>query len=244
MFVKSVILALSAFSTIGLTTFANAAPLIVNGGFEDYSGTAPRGEFVNVNPTGWTVGNENLTEFKIVMINAPGTADDGSQWSVWGPFPNASPDGGNFLQSDGDPDFGASVSQTVAGLVVGNSYDLSFYQAAGQEKGYDGITTELWKVTFGGDTQLSSKFTLPSHGVGQWQLQTMSFIANSTSEVLKFLAVGTPSGEPPMSFLDGVEMSATPPTTVPEPVSLALLGVGIAGLGVTRLHRRQTSLNG
>lgn len=49
----------------------------------------------------------------------------------------------------------------------------------------------------------------------------------SASEVLSFLAIGTPAGVPPFALLDGVSISE-----VPEPGSLVLLG---AGLGVAVL---------
>jgi hypothetical protein len=54
--------------------------------------------------------------------------------------------------------------------------------------------------------------------------------------VLTFLAVGTPGGAPPISFLDGVSLTA-----VPEPASWALMlaGFGLVGLAA---RRRTTTL--
>ena len=73
--------------------------------------------------------------------------------------------------------------------------------------------------------QLSSQFSLLEAGVGAWQQQTIIFQASAASQVLSFLASDTPNGVPPISFLDGVSLAET----VPEPVTLSLLGIGLAG---------------
>jgi len=55
----------------------------------------------------------------------------------------------------------------------------------------------------------------------------------SATEVLSFLAIGTPGGVPPFSLLDGVSI-----TEVPEPTSLALLGAGLGLVGLMTRRRR------
>jgi hypothetical protein len=74
--------------------------------------------------------------------------------------------------------------------------------------------------------------TDPSNGFTGWRYTTLIFTATSTSEVLSFLAVGTPSGEPPFSLLDGVSM------VVPEPGSLTLMLGSMIGLGVLAWRER------
>ena len=66
-----------------------------------------------------------------------------------------------------------------------------------------------------------------------WVGEEVSLIAAATSEVLWFLAVGTPgSTQPPFSLLDGVSMS------IPEPPAYAVLMVGVLVLlGARRVYR-------
>lgn len=207
---------------------ASAANLVVNGSFD--ANTITTKTYFAGNVSGWT-GGGGLT-----FLAPPGSADDLGQYlAVYGPFPATSPDGGNFILADGDPSYSGAFSQTISGLAVGKTYSVDFYQAAGQQAGFTGPTTEQWSVTFGGVTQLSSLYSLPQGGVGPWQSQHLSFIANATSQVLTFLAVGTPGGAPPISFLDGVSLTA-----VPEPATWGLMIAGFGMVGVAARRRVKT----
>jgi hypothetical protein len=202
------------------------ANLVTNGGFENYTGTAPKDFTSNCLPTDWSTGG-------YVYLDASGTAELAPGIQVWGPFPATSPQGGNFIESDGSSGLAFPINQTINGLSVGQSYSVSFYQAAGQELGDSGATTEQWQVSLGSQTQFSSLMLNASEGVVPWQTQTLSFTASSPSEVLSFLAIGS-GGVPPIVFLDGVDME----TTVPEPSASLLLGGVGAVIAMVRLGRR------
>jgi hypothetical protein len=221
-------------SSLVIVQASKAASLVVNGSFETTTSSFGAGDkygFSAAGVTGWS-GGTGLT-----FLDAPGTADNVNDYlAVYGPFPATSPDGGNFVEADGDPNYSSAIYQTISGLTAGDVYDVSFYQAAGQQIDFTGPTTEKWAVTLGGTTLDSSKFSLPQGGVGAWQAQTLAFTANSSSEVLSFLAVGTPGGAPPISFLDGVSVTA-----VPLPTALSLAFVGMIGIAAYRSRRTAQS---
>lgn len=237
-------LAAAAVAVILLAAPANAGPVIINGGFEALSspdvgstefGTRYGGQVV----TGWTTSGYNYV-FK------PGTADTSGavneykqQLKLWGPgdgsgngLPASSPAGGNFLGADG-PYFPGPIQQTVTGLDVGSVATISFYWAGAQQHGYDGLTTEAWQVSLGNQTQTTPVLQNASHGFTGWQQQSLSFVVTSATEVLSFLALGTPAGVPPFALLDGVMISE-----VPEPGSLMLLGGGLVVAGLASCRRR------
>lgn len=216
---------------------------IQNGGFE--STTFGNGQLgYNTDATHWTISGG------YTFLFAPGTADTtgavGQYGGIklWGPGTGSangltsSPDGGNFIAGDGAFQV-APIKQTLTGLTIGQNYNVSFYWAAAQQSGYTGATTDQWQVTFGGaPAQSTSVYNLPSHGFSGWQSASMDFTADGTSDVLSFLAVGTPAGLPPFALLDGVKVTATP-----EPGAYALLA-SLGLTGVAFLRRRRAAKSG
>lgn len=225
------------------------ANLITNGSFETTTLTG-KGIFAG-HVAGWSGGNSQT------FLDFPGTADDGNAFSVYGPFPRTSPDGGNFVAAGleaappspdavrngvtpADDTGDGAITQLVTGLTPGQRYVVGFDQAAGQEVNSSGATTERWLVSFGNSSQLSALYSLPQGGVGPWEAQALTFFATGTSEQLSFLAVGTPGGGNPVSFLDGVTVDAvSSQTPVPEPAALAMLGTSLAGFALARGARRR-----
>jgi len=194
------------------------------------------------------VGNTAMTVWQATCssngcsgTNTPGsvlfggaTDVDVSAWNGgFGLYPTVlnPPNGGNVLAVDGDPNYTQTISQMVTGLTVGQGYLLTFYQGAGQQDGLSGATTEKWQVSLGGTTQTSATMYNASQGVVGWNEVHFDFVATSTSELLSFVALGTPSGEPPVVLLSDVSLE------VPEPASRALLGASAVGLLMWRRRR-------
>jgi PEP-CTERM motif len=253
---------------LGLSGMAGGAITFTNGSF-DASGTTTGAFFGTANITtglgGWTLaGKPGSAQIDCVVPagangqvcngNAPSTFDTTATsahpanvfyFSLYA-YPGASPDGGNYFLGDGDASFSSALSQTVTGLVSGHSYQVSFYQAAGEENCLaddgppgcpppGGNITGQWKVTFGATTLNSALMTTPVNTANPgsiltpWNLQKLVFQATSASQVISFLAAGTPSGAPPLVFLDGISIAE-----VPEPGTVALIGLGLLMVTVGR----------
>jgi hypothetical protein len=225
--------------------------------FTDFGpgGLAPKTIFYYANAVGWTgPGSGDL-----VSIDAPGTATEtgsgGNSYAVYGPFADPPP-GGNFIQMDGNPIYENSFNQVINGLTTGTDYTLSFWQAAGQQQGFSGDTTEQWKVFLGTGTfsvncgsnpctvsttgdmteDDSPLMNTPSEGVHGWELVNMNFVATASSETLSFLAWGdngNTTNLPPTVFLAGVNS----PSLIPEPSTWAMMVMGF--LGMAFVGRRQ-----
>ena len=237
-----------AIAGLGILTCgtANAVNLVTNGGFE--TTTNGNGQLgFNTTATGWSVPPPGSS---YSFLFAPGTADTtgaSGQFgglSLWGPgngsangLPATSPNGGNFVAADSAFQQGA-ISQTITGLIPGQSYVVSFDWAGAQQAGFTGTTFDQLQVTLGGETLTTPVVNVANHGFSGWTSETLTFTADNVSDVLSFFATGGPPGVPPFALLDGVSLSAS---AAPEPTSLALLGVGMAGLGfIVRWRRRST----
>ena len=144
---------------------------------------------------------------------------------------------------DGDPAANGSLDQTVNGLTIGQTYNLSFYWAGTElfnRTGYQsiGLTGSLGGDAFATPAYLNTASAGQPGSFSGWMLENFSFTANASSEVLSFLAVGTPAGNlPPFALLDGVSLTA-----VPEPSTWAMMLVGFGGLGYAAFRRRRTAV--
>ena len=228
---------------------AHATDLVTNGGFESNTGHGQVG--VTTSVTDWTVadiGNGTYT-----FLYASGTGDttgaNGQYGNVplWGPnngsangLPASSPAGGYYMAEDSDFQVGP-IQQTINGLTVGDSYTLGFYWAAAQQWNFFGPNTSGFQVSLGSQTFSTGLDSISSQGFSGWQYQTFTYTPTSSSELLSFLAYGSPQ-VPPFALLDGVSLTATP-----EPETLPLLLTGlVAGAGLLKsrkwLRRPQRSL--
>ena len=224
--------------------FAGPLNLVQNGGFEmensksQYCTVSPcaqqitAGDIANWSTTGYnfiynaqTLNNGNPNSFRTDGGSVPlyNAAAPSTYTGQYGSIFN-NPNGGNFVGADGAYQVGA-ITQTLTGLEKGGDYTVSFWYAGAQQSGFSGITTEAWNVSLGNQSFETPVLTNASHGFTGWYQQSFTFEATGTSEVLSFLAIGTPSGEPPFSLLDGVTAFE-----VPEPATWAMLGASLLGL--------------
>jgi hypothetical protein len=250
---RAAILGLTLPTLIAVLPAAHAqAPTFVNGNFSlaingQTTSAAAADEFGSAN-NGFTPAQQlqgwSTAGFNFVFL--PGTADTtGSTGqfnalTLWGPansgtnaanLPLSSPTGGDYIGADGAFEVSA-ITQAVSNLKAGATYAVSFAWAGAQQSSFTGPTTDQWTVSLGSSSQSTKVLSLATEGASGWMNQTFDFIATSSSEVLSFLATGTPSGEPPIALLANVTV-----TNIPEPSTLTVMATGFAGL--IRIGRRR-----
>jgi len=199
-----------------------ALPNLTNLNFLDYTGTGPKNYFGNVDPVGWTGGSG------LIFIAAPGTSASSpttacgpTYLSTYGcPSTLSIPGGYNEVEADGNPIFESGFNYLVTGLTPGQSYTLSFYQAASQQREFVGDTTQQWIVSLGtggfttcigcgtfdpafgsnrstyGNTDPSASIqatplmSTPSGGMTDWNFVSINLTADAPTDFLSFLAWG------------------------------------------------------
>jgi hypothetical protein len=183
--------------------------------------------------TGWTPGGDKFTAFDCYLA-ATLSLDDPTQAGV--ADNGKTPDGthvGFLMVYPGVSK--TTFSTTVTDLVVGQQYQLTYYENARV-----GAATPMdVSVAMNGTKIVASHSLTPVEGQGYrdkdyYFVTSDAFTATATSEILAFTQLG--DGRDAMWLIDNVQVNRV----VPEPSSLALVASGLAGLAVCVWRRRRS----
>ena len=249
-------LALPMVLATGFEAPADANPLVTDGDFLAYNSTLTTtanyyicsngaGNTCTSNLTDWSgtcasghnCGNGATPQTLILYTNTTGSTWNGGIGLNAYTGPVAAGIGNdNVVALDGDSTYRSSIYQTISGLTIGTVYAVSFYQAAAEQSGNSQATTEQWQVSLGSTSKTSTLMSNSTAKFVAWNSQTLYFEATAANEVLTFLALGGPAGDPPVDLLTDVSMVAAP-----EPASTALVVAGVAAAVAVRRRRQKTS---
>jgi hypothetical protein len=215
----------AALAAAGIAVWSPASPVFVpNSSFEDVN-IAPLTSSVNLlHVPGWTrAGAEgDRAIWRVGYLDGGGTitvAGEGMQFIIGG---------GGFVTP------GVTTwTTTVTGLTPGLIYRLDFMMAA---ESFD--LTQMIDVSFvSGSATPGQTFSATNDLANYWQdweAKTMEFVASATELGLRF----TMSGRFDVG-LDNVRVTELGlPVTAAEPGTIAVLGLGLAGLFVARRNSR------
>jgi hypothetical protein len=249
----------------GLAQTGRASNLVTDGTFLQYSGAGTAQINAGSGFTQLTYWQTPLNppaaynSYNFLFLSgtadtSPGAFDDfGNYVELYGPgngnpngLPATDPLGGNFVALDSAYRQGA-LSQMINGLTSGNTYALSFYWAGAQQYGKVGATTDQLAVSLGASTQNTAVLSVTDGSVSGggftgWKSVTMSFTATGSSELLSFLASGTPTGgaQPPFALVGGISLipGSGPPPVSDNTSTAALFGFSAILVGAAVRRRR------
>ena len=210
-------LLMAAALAVSIPTLAQADPIILNSGFE-------------LGNTGFTSG---YTYQSNLLPDATYYIDTGS--SVHNPFwtQNVTAHSGNeFMIVNGDSIAGVTVyDQKNIAVLANTQYYFSAWVTA-----VNSLSPAVLQFSING-TNINSPLTISSN-VGVWQeLFVPWFSGTATAAEIMLLNenttfVGNDFG------LDDLALSTINPVSIPEPLTLSIFGVGVAGVAALRRRKK------
>jgi hypothetical protein len=182
-------------------------------------------DFSYSNPNTSVSGNYNFTEDSGVVYAYSGLGTGAGAYS------SLSPAYQGLLANGGGSSFLDTLSLTISGLTVGNTYQFQWWDNnSSLSTSFNGYP--LNTVATAGNAITLAENDTTEGSVGQFAIGT--FTADDVTQVIAFTGSTEIRSNDPM--LNAFQLRDV--TVVPEPSTLALMGIGLAFLGTTWRFRR------